>query len=64
MSIELLPPPAEYPNKHHVRRNRCDCHVETCQCRDPWAIYDGNGKKGQTFYNANDAQREANRLNI
>lgn len=63
MSAEYLPPPQEYPNRYHVRRNRCGCHPETCSCGD-WAVYSASGEKlrGSFFYK-DDAEIHAAHLN-
>jgi hypothetical protein len=62
MSIELLPPDKKHPNEYHVRPNYCRCHPETCCC-DPWAVFDGNGEKWETFWDKTIAERVAKSLN-
>ena len=63
MSIELLP--SDKPKirgKYHVEANCCNCHPETCCCND-WVLNNPKGKKITTFFNKDDAQEVADKLN-
>lgn len=62
MSIELLPADQLFTEKFTVRRNQCNCHPETCCCRD-WAIYTDDGEKYDTYMHRERADEIAKLLN-
>ena len=49
-------------NKFTAARNHCNCHPETCCCKD-WAVFNPDGRKHSTHHEKVTAQQVADALN-